>query len=204
MTSTTLMRVKFKNEIVDMKFEDLYRMYKRQVYRNIKKQVGNELVAEELTNDAFVKLHANIDKYSTEEGAIVTWLYAIATNCAIDYIRKKQLETNSIEEIFPDWASDESEDRKERLVQLIDNGSNPESQMIQEETRKKLYQNYESLSTIEQTISGLHYFDGLSYDEIAAELNIPLGTVKAKLHNARTVLMGAFPKEMRKLATIER
>lgn len=198
------MRVKFKNEIVDMKFDDLYKMYKRQVYRLIKKLVSDELTAEELTNDAFVKLHANIEKYSTEEGAIVTWLYRIATNCAIDYVRKKQLESYSIEEIFPDWATDDKEDRKERLVQLIDNGSNPESQMIQKETSKQLYKNYESLSTIEQTISGLHYFDGLSYDEIATELNMPLGTVKAKLHNARTVLMAAFPKEMRKLATIER
>jgi RNA polymerase sigma-70 factor (ECF subfamily) len=105
----------------------------------------------------------------------------------------------SLENVFVDWANGDEEAQVDHLYALKESDSNPEEQLIEAETRKRMYSKFESLSESEKIVASLHFFDGLSYDEVSEQLNMPLGTVKAKLHRARQTMMDAVPVEFRKL-----
>ena len=80
---------------------------------------------------------------------------------------------------------------------LNDSEMNPMETMIHKEFANKMYGKFESLSESEKIVASLHFFDGLSYDEVCDQLNMPLGTVKAKLHRARKTMMEALPVEFK-------
>lgn len=187
-----------------MTFEQIYKKYYRLVYSVIKKLVKNELDAEELTSEAMIRIHKSLPTYKEDMSKISTWLFHIAKNIAIDFLRKKRLQTVALEETYVDWTHGDEDAQTDHLMILKCSESNPEETMIGDEVKDSMMNQFSSLSESEKAVATSYYFDGLSYEEVATELNMPLGTVKAKIHNARVTLMEAFPVEMRKLATIKR
>jgi RNA polymerase sigma factor (sigma-70 family) len=185
-------------------FNEIYTKYYRLTFNTIKKIVKNELDAEELTNEAMIRVHKNLDTYNEDLSKLSTWIFNIGKNAAIDFIRKKRLNTVALEDAYVDWANGDETAQTDHLMALKSSENNPEEIMVESEVRRTMYEQFETLNQNDQVVASLHYFDGLSYEEISNELRMPLGTVKAKIHKARVRLMEAFPQEMRKLSLIER
>jgi RNA polymerase sigma factor (sigma-70 family) len=187
-----------------MTFEKIYKTHYSKVKFAINKIVKNTLDAEELASETMIRVHKALPSYREDLSKLSTWIINIAKNAAIDHIRKKKLQTVALEDVYVDWANGDESAQTDHLMALKCDSVNPEEKMIEAEVKSVMDANFNQLNKVDQTIATLHYFDGLSYEEVASEMNMPLGTVKAKIHKARVRLMEAFPAEMRKLATIER
>lgn len=188
-----------------MNFNEIYKKYYRLVFSVILKIVKNTLDAEELTSETMIRVHKSLGTYREDMSKLSTWIVNIGINCAIDFVRKKKLNTVNIEDYTATTRDgDENSIGADYLVGMKSTELNPEERMISAETGSTMLSHFNNLSEVDRLIASLHYFDGLSYDEVADHMNMPLGTVKAKLHKARVSLMEAFPVEIRKLSTIER
>ncbi len=153
--------------------------YKDSIYFMLLKMVKNKNDAEDLTLEAFGKAFANLHLYSSDY-AFSTWLFRIATNNCIDFLRKQKGIHFSIDQTV--------ESDQENGFSLKSTNPDPEEKMILKQRGsilqgfiKKLKQNYQEL--IE-----LRYFKEYSYEEIAKELDLPIGTVKVQLFRARNML----------------
>lgn len=185
-----------------MTFEKIYKTHYSKVKNVINKIVKNTMDAEELASETMIRVHKFLPTYREDISKLSTWIINIAKNAAIDHIRKKRLNTVAFEDVNHNYEGEESS--IDDFMAMKCNAVNPEEKMIENEVRSVMNNNFNQLNETDQTIATMHYFDGLSYDEISQEMQMPLGTVKAKIHKARVRLMEAFPVEMRKLATIER
>jgi RNA polymerase sigma-70 factor (ECF subfamily) len=160
-------------------YAELLGRYKDAIYYMLLKMVNNKSDAEDLTIEAFGKAFKNIAQY-TPNYAFSTWLFKIATNNCIDFIRKKKANL-----IFLDHSSDEQENV---TAPLQSDSPDPEEDMIKSQ-RMALTRNVVSkLKPRYRTLVELRYFREYSYDEIANELGLPIGTVKAQLFRARELL----------------
>lgn len=175
-----------------MKFEAIYKQFNKKVFNFIKSRVKDEMVAEELASDVMIKVHKKIDLFDETKSTLSTWIINISKNTIIDYFRKKNLLTISLDNFLITQIGDE-DSQLDHMNILKDTELNPLEQLIQGETSRKMYNKFETLSEGEKIVASLHFFDGLSYDEVAEQLNMPLGTVKAKLHRARKTMMEAIP-----------
>jgi len=180
-----------------MTFENIYKQYNRKVYGFILSKIKDEMTAEELASDVMIKVHKSLHTYKEELSKFQTWLFNIAKNTVIDHIRKKTLSTVPLDQVYVEWQQGEHP-QIDQLHALRDRESNPEEALIHKEVARTMYEKFETLPENQKLIASLHFFDGLSYDEISTELNLPLGTVKATLHHARTALMTTLPVEMRR------
>ncbi|MBX9851138.1 MAG: sigma-70 family RNA polymerase sigma factor [Cytophagaceae bacterium] len=162
-------------------YAELMQRYRKPVYHMILKMVRNVDDAEDLTIEAFAKAFKNLKKFNPEF-TFSTWLFRIATNNCIDFIRKKKLDTMSISNTFKDDQG-ESVD-----IDIKDINLNPQEEAIKSEKVEIIQTIVTKLPAKYQVLVKLRYFEELSYEEIAAELGAPLGTVKAQLHRARELL----------------
>ena len=145
-----------------------------------------------------MKVSKGLDRFDETKSSLKTWILNIAKNALIDYYRKKKLNVVSFDEVIVSWAYGEEESDVDQMIAIKESNLNPEEKMIEAEVSKRMYDKFETLSENEKLIASLHFFDGLSYDEVAESLNIPLGTVKVKLFTARKTMMEALPLEYRK------
>jgi RNA polymerase sigma factor (sigma-70 family) len=163
----------------EQSFTILLNKYKQQIYLLLLRMIGNEVIAEDLTLEVFSKAFSNIKQYSPDY-AFSTWLYKIATNHCIDYIRRKQGQ--------PDIISRDNDQMNSITQSILSDSPTPEEIIIDDQhssfLQKKLYQ----LTSPHREIINLRYFKEYSYEEIAKELNIPIGTVKARLYRAKQAL----------------
>lgn len=164
-------------------FVALMHRYKDSIYFMLLKMVNNKTDAEDLTIEAFGKAFTNIHQYAPQF-AFSTWLFRIASNNAIDYIRKKKAVTIPLE---PTNAGDKSIGI-DRNFNLRFQSANPEESFITEQNAKMLRRMVAKLKPRYRTLLELRYFKEYSYDEIAKELNLPLGTVKVQLFRSREML----------------
>lgn len=162
-------------------YAELMQRYKKPVYHMILKMVRNVDDAEDLTIEAFAKAFRNLKKFNPEF-TFSTWLFRIATNNCIDFIRKKKLDTMSISNTFKDDHGDSID------IDIKDGNLNPQEEAIKSEKVDIIQTIVTKLPPKYQILVKLRYFEELSYEEIAAELGAPLGTVKAQLHRARELL----------------
>lgn len=173
------------DEAVHQKDEQAYAMlmksYKKPVYHMILKMVRNVDDAEDLTIEAFAKAFKNLHKFK-KDYTFSTWLFRIATNNTIDFIRKKKLETTSLSSSYTD------DNGTTVSIDLPDKELNPQEKAIKSQKIELIQLFVTKLPAKYQRLVRLRYFDELSYDEIAQELDAPLGTVKAQLHRARELL----------------
>ena len=162
-------------------YADLMERYKKPVYHMILKMVRNVDDAEDLTIEAFAKAFKNLARFK-KDYTFSTWLFRIATNNAIDFIRKKKLDTYSLNTSF-------SDDNGESVtIDVEDNNLNPAEETIKTQKIELIRMFVTKLPSKYQRLVRLRYFDELSYEEIAKELGAPLGTVKAQLHRARELM----------------
>lgn len=161
-------------------FGKLMSRYKESVYFMILKMVHNRDDAEDLTMVAFSKAFHNLANYSADF-AFSTWLFRIATNNCIDFIRKKKLLTTSIDH-------SQSDDNDAAPIAVKDRAMTPEESIIKDQRALKIREVIQQLSPKYRQLIELRYFDELSYEEIAEQLDLPLGTVKAQLFRAKDML----------------
>ena len=162
-------------------YATLMNRYRYSVYHQLYGMVKDRNDAEDLTLEAFGKAFNKLSSYEPRF-AFSTWLFKIAINNCIDHIRKKRLVTLSIDDtILPD--SDASFARN-----IKDSKRNPEEDIIRSQKIDLMRQAVNTLNPKYRTMIEMRYFEELSYNEIAEELNIPLGTVKAQLFRAKEML----------------
>lgn len=162
-------------------FASLMERYRRPVYHMVLKMVRNVDDAEDLTIEAFAKAFKNLHKFK-KDYTFSTWLFRIATNNAIDFIRKKRLDTMSLDTSFKD-------DNGEAVsIDVEDRNLNPQEEAIKSQKIELIQMFVTKLPAKYQRLVRLRYFQELSYEEIAQELDAPLGTVKAQLHRARELM----------------
>ena len=172
----------------DAAYRELVHRYERPVFSLVYRMVRDRELAEDLTQDTFVKVLSHIDKYRPEF-KFSSWLFKIANNVAIDQLRRRQLDTISMDG-SPHAASAEAVEASSFDVAVAQ-----ESALDELEAR-------ELGSAIERAISSLRpeyrscimlrHVEGRSYEEIAATLDLPLGTVKTYIHRARHELRKAL------------
>jgi RNA polymerase sigma-70 factor (ECF subfamily) len=161
-------------------FAKLMSRYKDAIYFMLLKMVNNKNDAEDLTLEAFGKAFKNLHQYSPSY-AFSTWLFKIATNNCIDFLRKKRGVYVSIENNLENGDN-------ELPLRLRSNEPNPEEKLIRIQKAILMRKIVHNLKPRYRTLVELRYFREFSYEEIANELNLPLGTVKAQLFRARDML----------------
>ena len=168
-------------------FDRLMIRYRKSVYYMIFKMVRNAEDAEDLTQETFVKAFGSLQKFDPQY-AFSTWLFKIGTNNCIDFIRKKKMILYSINE------STQNEEGNMLFMQIVDPNLIPYERVLKEQRKHYLGLAIESLPQRYRELIYKRYFEELSYEEIAASLSIPLGTVKAQLHRSRELLNDALAK----------
>jgi len=161
-------------------FARLLSRYKDTIYFMLLKMLNNRSDAEDLTLEAFGKAFKNLHQYSPTY-AFSTWLFKIASNNCIDFLRKKKGIMISLE-------NDNDQIESNEATRIKSKDLNPEEKLIRKQKAILLHKVVRRLKPHYQTLVELRYFNELSYEEIAKELQLPLGTVKAQLFRARQML----------------
>ncbi|MGB5988554.1 MAG: sigma-70 family RNA polymerase sigma factor [Marinifilaceae bacterium] len=173
-------------------YEELFKRYKDAIYFMLLKMVRSKVDAEDLTFEAFGKAFRNLKQYSPKF-AFSTWLFKIASNNCIDYLRKRNNNTVSID------GSDRDDSEKSYVMTLVSDGLNPEQTIVKEQEAKIMRHKVSLLKERYRRLVELRYFKEYSYEEIADELDLPLGTVKAQLFRARELLLKSLQNSEIKL-----
>ena len=162
-------------------FSDLMDKYKDPIYYMLLKMVNNNDDAEDLTLEAFGKAFNRLVQY-TPNFAFSTWLFKIATNNCIDFLRKKKKNVMSIDNRVS------NNDGEEYMFEIKSDGMTPEQIAMNEQKIQLMRQYVKKLKPRYEILVEMRYFKEMSYEEISIELNLPLGTVKAQLFRAREFL----------------
>ncbi len=162
-------------------YAELLNKYRDSLYFMMLKMTSNSTDAEDLTIEAFGKAFKNIHQY-TPDFAFSTWLFKIAANNCIDFLRKNK----SI--LFADNFFDEEGVAADASSNIPSTTLDPEEKVIEKQKIQLMHLVVEKLKPHYRILIELRYFKEWSYEEIAVELNLPLGTVKAQLFRAREFL----------------
>ena len=162
-------------------FAQLMERYKDAIYYMLLKMVNNNDDAEDLTIEAFGKAFNRLNQY-TPSYAFSTWLFKIASNNCIDFLRKKKKNVMSIDNRITNKDGDEI------MIDLKSDVMNPEQETIRDQKIQLMRSYVKKLKPRYETLVEMRYFKEMSYEEISSELGLPLGTVKAQLFRAREFL----------------
>ena len=169
-------------------YRELIRRYERPVYSLIFRMVRDATAAEDLAQDAFIKVLNHIDKYRPEF-KFSSWLFKIANNIAIDHLRRRHLDTISMDG-SPNATS--ASDVEATSFELADQGENALDELTAKELGSAIERAIASLRPEYRNCIMLRHVEGRSYEEIAATFDLPLGTVKTYIHRARHQLRDAL------------
>lgn len=161
-------------------FAWLMKKYKGPLQNLIFRMVSEKSEIEDLVQEVFIKAFNSLKNYN-QEFAFSTWIYRIAINNTIDYLRKKKLETFSID-------ADEEDDDDKPKFEIPDTTYSADANIILEQRQKIINDAIGSLPEKYRKIIELRHKEELSYEEISEILNLPIGTVKAHLFRARELL----------------
>lgn len=162
-------------------YQELLKRYYKAVFYLIKRMVKNDTDAEDLTIEVFTKVFMNIDMY-TETHSFSTWLFKIASNHTIDFLRK-QKNTNNILNI------DEPLDEETNwFFELASDEPNPEKFLISKQKQQKINEIINILPKELSEVIKLRVYEEMSYKEISDALGLAIGTVKARIFRARNLL----------------
>ena len=168
-------------------YAELMGNYRDSIYFMLLKMTNNKDDAEDLTIEAFGKAFKKLDQY-TPNYAFSTWLFKIASNNCIDFIRKKKHYLISLDKEYQDESGTELAQRVPSEV------LDPEEELIKDQKIKIMRNVVDKMKPHYRILIELRYFKEFSYEEIAQELDIPLGTVKAKLFRARDLLFNILQR----------
>ncbi|TDL75887.1 RNA polymerase sigma factor SigW [Peribacillus frigoritolerans] len=175
-----------KNRIKQVKkgdqnaFAEIVDIYKDKIYQLCYRMLGNSHEAEDIAQEAFIRAYVNINSYDMDK-KFSTWLYRIATNLTIDRIRKKK----------PDFYLDAEVTGTEGLTmysQVAADVALPEDQVETMELQQMIQKEILKLPDKYRSVIVLKYIDELSLIEISEILDMPIGTVKTRIHRGREAL----------------
>ena len=150
-------------------FEHLFNRYRDSIYQlYVQRTGGNADDASDLLQETFVKVYVNLHRYNAAY-TFGQWVYTIARNTFVDYVRRRQ----------DDLPIDE------RFAAPASSAPTPEESVINGQQRRQLENYLERLSPRYRKLIEMRFFEEYSYEEIAAKLDLPLGTVKTQIHRAR-------------------
>lgn len=161
-------------------FEQLFGCYREVLLAMLTRMAGNSYDAGDLLQETFIKAFLNISKYDSRY-RFSQWIATIARNTFIDHYRQRNAYDDMVQ-VDPSGTGD--------LV--VDN---PEELIIIDERRRQMEHDIDSLGENYRKIIDMRYYQGLSYEEIAEELGIPVGTVKTRLFRAKERLGGLINKK---------
>jgi len=164
-------------------FAELMKRYWEPVFFMLNRMVNNKDDAEDLTIEAFGKAFKNLQQYSPQF-AFSTWLFKIASNNAIDYLRKKKMEnlTSLDKPIGRDGGEDLSQ-------QIKGTGLTPEENYIKKQGADRVREIIDKLKPRYKEIVEMFYLEELSVEEISKRLELPVATIKTRLFRARDLLL---------------
>lgn len=162
-------------------FDQLMARYEHFIFLEVYSRVKNEEVARDLAIEALTKAFTQLHTYEPKF-AFSTWLKRVTVNHTIDFLRKKQLHTTSIDDVI------ENEDGEMRIQLEAESTLTPAEEMERKERHALVREAVSKLKEAYRSLIELRYFNELSYEEIAQHMSIPLGTVKARLHRAKSML----------------
>ncbi len=165
-------------------FTEILDYYEEPIYFMLHKMVGNKEDAEDLTLEAFEKAFRNLNSY-TPSFAFSTWLFKIATNCGIDFIRTQKIRSKYIN-IRSAGMTSEINDML--LTGAEETGPNPEQYAIEQQQNHQIFELIKRMPPDYRRILSMRFFEEFSYSEIAEKLQIPIGTVKTRIFRARNLL----------------
>ena len=161
-------------------YTDLTERHRGPVFQIILKIVRNQETAKDLVQETFMKAFGSLASYRSEY-RFSTWLYKIAANASIDFLRKKRIHALSLDR--PLQTADGTIE-----IEVPDNSNNPEQDLVRKEQRVGIEQAIESLPPKYREVIVYRHKDDKSYEEIADLLDVPVGTVKARIFRARVLL----------------
>ena len=167
-------------------YSQLMDTYFDKVYARMLKMTGMPGDAEDLTMEAFNKAFSKLDQY-TSDFAFSTWLYRIAKNNCIDYLRRSKKDSDSM-------VNEHDAEQGITAHELANQLPSPEQLLINQQETLLLRDIVDTLHPKYKDIIKLHYFSELSCEEIAGKLNLPEGTVKVRLFRARELLYNIMSK----------
>lgn len=152
-------------------FAELVNRYKKLVYTIVYRMINDKEEASDIAQEVFIKLYRSLDRYNPEY-RFSTWAVKIATNLCLDVLRKKRIETISVDEMIYQPGHDE----------------NPEAVYLKIERKEQISKAINALPEKYKLPIVLFHQYGLSYEEICKTLNEPMSIVKNRLHRARHML----------------
>ena len=161
-------------------YSELMSLYWSSIEKTLSLKLVSKEDVEDLTIATFSKAFDKLDSYD-DSFTFSTWIQTIASNTLIDFFRKKEQKTISIDK--------QKEDEDSNNIDVIDNSLDPENHLIRKQKNKHITGMVHRLKPHYRELIILRYLDEMSYAEISKKLNIPVGSVKAKLFRARDLLM---------------
>lgn len=174
-------------------YAELLQRYRESVYFMMLRMCNNKDDAEDLTIEAFGRAFKRLEQY-TPSFAFSTWLFKIASNNAIDFLRNKK-KTNSLS-LDSKMENDEGQEFSKNIKS---NTLDPEENIIKKQKIDALRDVVEKLKPRYKELVKMRYYEELSYEEIATKLDLPVGTVKAQLFRARDFLYNILKNSENKI-----
>jgi RNA polymerase sigma-70 factor, ECF subfamily len=165
----------------EVAFRELIRRYERPVFSLVFRMCRDRTMSEDLAQETFIKVLNNIDKYDPAF-KFSSWLFKIANNVAIDHLRRRQLDTVSMEGSPHATTTDLAEATS---FELATQGETPLQELEARELGSEIERAIAQLRPEYRACILLRHVEDKSYEEIAATLDLPLGTVKTYIHRAR-------------------
>lgn len=185
-----LLLIKRAKEGDQRAYAELLGFYRDSLFFMLMKMVRHKEDAEDLTIEAFEKAFRNLTAYNSEF-AFSTWLFKIATNHGIDFLRSQKKRSKHV---YIDSTDVNSDDSGGYIMPIIEESSNPEEIIVNKQKEDLLKLVIKKMPPDYRRILMLRYFDEYSYSEISESLEIPIGTVKARLFRSRELLLSIMKK----------
>ncbi len=163
-------------------FDQIVELYSDRLYNYIVRMVGNPYDAEDLLQEVFLRAYQGLPSFDGR-ARLSTWLFQIATNLCIDFYRKRARRVQTVPYHPEPSDTDETEPEEWEFEDTMT--PNPLSALLDKELQQVVERALNALSPKLKTVLLLYDVEGLSYEEIAQALRIPMGTVKSRLHLAR-------------------
>jgi RNA polymerase sigma-70 factor (ECF subfamily) len=163
-------------------FEELVRRYQRPIAAYVYRMVGDYDAALDLTQEVFIKVYNSLRRYRSEF-KFSTWIYKIAHNSAVDYLRRSSSREQALVNEF---------EGEQYELPLESRRLSPEQESERAERRAEIEMVVRELPTAYRELVELRHAHDMSYDEIAEVTNLPLGTVKNRLFRARELMRQQF------------
>ncbi len=167
-------------------YREMLSRYERPVFSLVFRMVRDRSLAEDLSQETFVRAFQALESYNPSY-KFSSWIFKIANNLTIDHLRRRTLDTVSLDG-GPDAVSQEDQERTRLTV--TDPGESPEAFVENQELGSHIERAIATLRPEYRTAVLLRHVEGYSYEEIAEVMGVPLGTVKTFIHRARNELKG--------------